>query len=119
MFSSWRRAVASMSGVHTLTGTRPWSSSRAIGMQTSIGRFEVRQQPPRCRFLHARLVDATLRAFGLLEKIVGARERQEAELRRPQLAQIRALAEEAPGFRFREVLQQRAGGDERDHEAHR
>src|SRR4051812_8921735 len=99
-----------MSGVHTLTGTRPWSSSRAMGMGASVG-FEVRQQSPGGRFLHARQVDAALRALGLLEELIGARERHEPELRRPQVAQRGALAEEAPRFGFREVLHQRARGD--------
>src|SRR2546430_3328467 len=116
-FSSCLRACGSRSAVHTFTGTRPVVISWAIGIG-SIERIELPEQTAR-GLLRSCLVDARPGAVRLAEEIVGARERHGAEGGRPQVAERSALADEVAGLAAPEVLQRRAGDDERDDEPHR
>src|SRR6185436_16091676 len=107
-FSSWRCAVASRSRAQTFTGTRPWVSSRAMVMVYLVGRFEIGKHA-RSWLLHAQLVDLALRSLGVLEEIVGAGERHEAESGGPQVAERRALPDQLLRLGLADVLQQRPG----------
>src|SRR5260221_5246401 len=115
-FSSCLRACGSRSGVHTFTGTRPPVMTCAMGM--SVERVEIPEEAAR-GLLRPRLVHARLRRVGLEEEIVGRSERERAELGRLQLAQRRALPDDAARLVAAAVLQRRAGDDERDHQAYR
>src|SRR6185503_14055712 len=105
-FSSWRRAVASISRAQTFTGTRPALSSWAIGMASVRGIAVGKESHG--RLLRTQLVHLALGAFRALEELVGAGERRRAEHRRLQVAERGALAHELLRLGLADVLQRGA-----------
>src|SRR6185503_5563714 len=112
-FSSCLRACGSRSAVHTFTVTRPPVISCAMGM--SVEAVEIAEEAAR-GLLRPRLVHARLRRVRLQEEIVGRSQGKDAEFGWLQVAQRRALPDDAARLAATEVLHRGPGDDERDHE---